>query len=223
MKTCQEVWRRSDWGTSPAEELVERCVGDSRGQGSDPDGEQLPLYETEEKDVALWVQFTLKTVRKHYIKKASNLRFHRISWTRGRWLRFRSVLVQSINVSDLQRSGTTCLSDDPLSRILRFFLDHWLIWDVLTGTEFWREPTNNQRIQYQSDVSSLHLSETFWDAYHQERDYSRHQTEIRQLPLRWHVFSRPRSSAPRWIPSPKMTVKKKKQPHKANIITPYTQ
>lgn len=64
-KPAQEVWRRSDWGTSPAEELVERCVGDSRGQGSDPDGEQLPLYETEEKDVALWLQFTLKKVRKH--------------------------------------------------------------------------------------------------------------------------------------------------------------
>lgn len=43
-----EAWRRSDCRYLPAEELVECRVGDSRGQGSHPNGEKLPLDKTGE-------------------------------------------------------------------------------------------------------------------------------------------------------------------------------
>lgn len=130
-----------------------------------------------------------------------------------RWLRIRSALAKSIQLFGRLHSRTSRLSDNPLPLVVVvfFFLRHWLVRTVPAGTGIWREPTNGKKTVKNIIVVTCHLSnfwETFCDLYLQDPDYRRHRTELQQLPLTWRVFSRPRSSEPRWIPFPKMEVQR---------------
>lgn len=186
-----------------------------------------------QKDVALRLQFSLKKVHRHYIKKLRTTFF---------------IIHVKMNINYIQLTvSQNFLSEGSATEILICFgperrcLWSAALWDdlfvgqstlphprLLPGpmvdlrSPYWHrvlKRANKQTIREFNTEATCHLWETFWDTYLQYQDYSRHQTEIQQLPLRWHVFSRPRSSAPRWIPSPKMAVKKNPK----NIITPYTQ
>lgn len=140
----QEPRIRPKWRRAPFRQKMKRRINNSNKNHTAGTSQQIILNKTfycraVVFKVVQWMRVVLKISGLH--DKPVNIRFHRTPWMWGRRLGLRSVPVQGVTVSDLQRSGAGRLSDDPLSVILVLYQHHRLVCVVQTSSRVWTERT----------------------------------------------------------------------------------